>query len=184
MNIYQTLYDATYRSADAPTDNQQARVLTIVDNLWANRRKQGGLDHFVFVVENDAKLKAELEAVTNKAVLDDKLVELAQTQGGYTFTVKEVRAAIKNARPVDEARAALKQLATGGFEAFLTAVRTSADLQQKVQSSFTSNTKAWARALVKIGKEAGYSFKAEEIEAIATGVLPNSNAERTASNPT
>ena len=184
MNIYQALYDSVYRSVTALTASQVAQVLSIVDKLWANRREQRGLEHFAFVVQGDAKLKAELAAVTNKDALDDKIMELAGKQEGYTFMALEVRAAIKNARSVDEARAKFEQLAKGGVEAFLTAVKTSTDLQQKFQASLTSDPKAWATALAQIGQEAGYSFKAEEIESVATGMLPNSSAQSAESNPT
>lgn len=183
MNIYQALYESTHRSVIAPTVSQADRVLAMVDKLWANRRKQGKLEHFAFVVQGDAKLKAELAAVTNKDALDDKIMALAQKQEGYTFKAREVRAAIKNARSVDEARATFYQLAKGGIEEFLTAVKTSADLQQKFQASLMPETKAWANALAQIGKEAGYSFKARAIEAVATGVLPNSNPQSAESNP-
>lgn len=175
MNIYQALYELTHRSTTALTASQVTQVLAMVDKLWANRRQQGGLEHFAFVVQGDAKLKAELAAVANKDALDNKIMALAQTLGGYTFTVQEVTAAIKNAKSVDEARATFDQFAKGGIEEFLTAVKTSADLQQKFQAILTSDAKAWATALAQIGKEAGYSFKAEAIEAVVTGVLPNSN---------
>ena len=175
MNIYQVLYESTHRSTTALTASQVTQVLAMVDKLWANRRKEGGLEHFAFVVQGNAKLKAELAAVTKKTALDDKIMALAQKHGGYTFTAQKVRAVIKNAKSVDEARAAFDQLAKGSIEEFLTAVKTSADLQQKFQASLTSDTKAWAQALTQIGKEAGYSFKADAIEAVATDVLPNSN---------
>ncbi|NEP51794.1 MAG: Nif11 family protein [Moorea sp. SIO3C2] len=178
MNIHQAIYRTIAKKKSKPPSTSEAeptvQLTEIVDKLLAKLQKQGNLQHFSWVVQNDPNLQAELNKITDKGAFVEQLLALAKTQGGYNFAAQDVMTmpGSWSANSVEELISAFYTLAQGSLEHFLTDVKQDPALQQKLSEKLQTTTDKdnLAQVLVKLGKAEGYSFTAEDVEEVAQGI--------------
>jgi Protein of unknown function (DUF1565)/Nif11 domain len=144
------------------------KKLQFIDKLLTSIKATGSLKHFAFIVQNDIDLQKALMQATNKRTCVDLMVELGK-QYGCKFAVEDIKniPGSWSANSVKQLVSLLLDLANGGLEHFLTAIKNDPALQRQLDRDTDEN---FTKFLVQLGQENGYTFTARDVEEVIEGI--------------